>query len=325
MTYQSQMNNILLANTDSTISNIISEGIKELGNQYVVELVEFGTDALDKLEQHHYPILITGSFLPDMTGFNLARSAKDENLPTEVILIAPNNSQSFKEIADIPEIDHLIQKPISVAQIQYIVKKAFRPNRKTARLTPPPEMADSPAPTVTQEAPQAPEKPKPVEQIENKRPAQPAPKESFVELHEQLQNLNQNLNGRCALLLNSKGDVIESAGASDQLNIANVSALVAANFMVSSELAGVVGNDSLFQSSYHKGTKYDIYSHSISSKYFLVAIFDSRTKEGFVRFSFKEVSEVLARLIKSKQFSDHLDHPQIEVSVDQELEKLLLN
>lgn len=326
MKYQSQTNNIVVANTDSVTSKFISEGIKELGEQYAVELVEFGTEALDKLAQQHYPILISGSFLPDMTGFNLARSAKADHLAAEVILIAPNNSQSFKDIADIPEIDHLIQNPISVEQIQYIVKKAFKlkPNASPLPTHPNPHQTDHVPPSSPEEPFAQNVKTDPPKSLETDT-KQTKPQKPFVELQEQLQNLNQNLNGRCALLLNAKGDVVESAGASDQLNIANVSALVAANVMVTSELGGLVGNDSLFQSSYHKGSKYDIYSHSIGSNYFLVAIFDSRTKEGFVRFCFREVSEVLASLIKSEQYADHFSKAQIKVNIDQELDKLLLN
>lgn len=344
MNQKSQANKILIANTDSSMSKHIYEGIKELGSQYAIDIVEFGTEAIEKAAEQRYPLLITGSFLPDMTGFNLARSIKFDNPETEILLITPNNPQNFGDLANMSEIDHLIQKPISIAQIQYLVKKVFKRAHKTT-----PSVVHSNYVEAVEAVAFEPfdsceldsfelealelDSFEPAEFIEPKAQV-PAFKQSLfetgttgsaTEIYETLQQLKQNTNGRCAMLLSSSGHVVECVGDSDRLDVANISALVAANFMATLELAKLVGNSSLFKSSYHAGLEYDIFSYGLNNDYLLVVIFDTNTKVGLVRFCVKEISEALISLLQSNTFSIDFSDSQIELSVQQELDKLFLS
>ena len=135
MRNESQTCTILIANTDLSMSRAIYNGIMEYDSEYAVEIVGFGTEAKEKLAKQHYPLVITGCFLPDMTGYSLARSIKSNNPETKTLLIAPNKDQCFGDLADLPEIDHLIQNPISPDQIQHLVGQTFGRAKATEAAT----------------------------------------------------------------------------------------------------------------------------------------------------------------------------------------------
>ena len=116
---------ILIANTDISMSQAIYNEIMEIDSHCTVDIVEFGAEAKEKLTEQHYPLIITGCFLSDMTGYKLARSIKSNNPEVKILLIAPNDVQNFGDLTDFPEFDHLIQNPLSTAQIQCLVEKTF--------------------------------------------------------------------------------------------------------------------------------------------------------------------------------------------------------
>jgi predicted regulator of Ras-like GTPase activity (Roadblock/LC7/MglB family) len=102
---------------------------------------------------------------------------------------------------------------------------------------------------------------------------------------------------RCVLILSQSGHVLDVVGDTDSLDLSSISALVAANFMAGIELARLLGNESVFKTSYHEGPNYNIYAHSIDSNFLLAIIFGSESKQGIVRFYTTKLVEDLAPLL----------------------------
>jgi predicted regulator of Ras-like GTPase activity (Roadblock/LC7/MglB family) len=98
------------------------------------------------------------------------------------------------------------------------------------------------------------------------------------------------------MLLSSGGYPIEIAGMTEGLNTSTVGALVAANFMAAVELSKMLGNTSIFKSSYHEGPDYNIYAYDVTGELLLAVIFGTEAKTGAVWHYTKQTASELAEL-----------------------------
>ncbi len=323
---------ILSVGLEDATLNILQKGIDELNGNFKLEQIDSGTEALEKISSGVYPVILAGGFLRDMTGLHLAREIKTQAPNTEVLLIMPSDVNCFNDFEFDSDVDHLLKEPISIAHIQKIVKESFR---RGARLMQPPQPEE---PLVSQEPEYAAaepihnvvEEPKMVIDLESTLSIDSvAHFEEHVQtpdhddqIHEKLLTLRHSTSSRCVMLLSSSGHVIDCVGDTNRLNVTNVSALIAANYMATSELAKFVGNDSLFKSTYHAGSNYDIFSYGLNEDFLIVSIFDSNSKIGLVRFGIKEVAEPLIDLLNAQQRTFDFSDKNIQSSIDQELDKL---
>ncbi len=96
------------------------------------------------------------------------------------------------------------------------------------------------------------------------------------------------------LLLTTGGYPVEVLGTKQgDLDISSVAALVAANFMAAMELSRLLGNASIFKSSYHEGPDYNIYSYEVNDELLLAVIFGTESRPGAVWFYTKQVASEL--------------------------------
>ncbi|MFK7805343.1 MAG: response regulator [Anaerolineae bacterium] len=318
-------NNILVVHSESSASNSIFKGIQELGNDYKVESIQTGSEALSKVQQGEFDLLIASCFLPDMTGVNLARSICNISPKTKLFLTVSSKSQALADSMVSEDIDFILDEPLSIAHLQYLVKKTCKEAAKckkqtfemskTLDITPELDLM-MPTETMIQSPRQAPES--------LSMSVSPNPACQTAEIFEELQTLRDNTNSRCVLLLSSSGHIIEHVGSTSQLDIDSISALVAANFMATTELARLVGNKAIFKSTYHAGLDYDIFSCGINEEFLLVNIFGTNTKIGLVRFYVNQSVEKLASMVGHNLFSVDFSDSQIEARVQDELDLLFM-
>lgn len=142
------------------------------------------------------------------------------------------------------------------------------------------------------------------------------------QISRELQELKTNTSCHCVLLLSSSGHVIDEAGEASLAQINNISALIAANFMATLELAKLIGNRSPFKSSYHAGEDCDIYTKGINDDFLIVTIFTSKIKVGLVRFLVNQTIDVLAPLVNDSLFAVDFSDSYLNGSVQVELDQL---
>jgi len=223
-----------------------------------------------------------------------------------------------------------LDEPLSIAHLQYLVKKTCKEISKHKKqtlemaqvldLSPEQDFEAELELTPTQALIQMPRQTTgPMSMC-----VQPEPACQTAEIYEELQSLRDNTNSRCVLLLSSSGHIIEHVGSTNQLDIDSISALVAANFMATTELARLVGNKAIFKSTYHAGADYDIFSSGVNDDFLLVNIFGTNTKIGLVRFYVNQAVETLAPLVGNNLFSVDFSDSQIEARVQDELDALFM-
>lgn len=124
---------LLLLEDDLTLADIISEYLQD--NDFEVELVTDGEEALDKTYENNYDLYIFDVNVPLITGFDLLKQLRENDDKTPTIYIT-----SLNDIEDISEgfesgADDYLKKPFELAElllrIKNLQKRSFTKKRST--------------------------------------------------------------------------------------------------------------------------------------------------------------------------------------------------
>ena len=99
----------------------------------------------------------------------------------------------------------------------------------------------------------------------------------------------------CALLIDRSGQLIASSGDPSTLDVIALSALTAANFGATAEIARLLGEDE-FALLFHKGSNENVHFSKIGTEFIMVTLFDDRTTLGLVRLRTEKVVQELHSL-----------------------------
>ncbi len=270
-----QSKRVLVVDDEVNVATVLAASLESLGDEFEVDTAYSGDEALRKVQQTHYTLVLTDYKMPGMTGIDLAQAIRKVSPDTQVVLMTAYGTSDLRKMMEQMNYDY-IDKPFSMAQIREIVERAVNRTR---------EGAD---------------------------PYRAGEREVVQDVYEHLAALQENTSARCVLLLSAGGYPVEVAGQTEGLDISVIGALVAANFMAAAELAKQFGSGSIFKSSYHEGTDYNIYAYDLTGDLLLAVIFDSRSRPGVVWFYTKQVAADLMPLVENpdegatEEFADAL-------------------
>ena len=281
-----QPKQVLVVDDEFEVAAALVENLESLGDNYKVEMVNSAEEALTKVRNERYDLLITDYKMPDMNGLDLARAVRIVSPDTQVILMTAYGTTDIRNTVKDLELGGYIDKPFTMAQILKVVKRA-------------------------------------VEYTQGEDPFRSGETSLEKSVDEHLKNLLADTNAICVLLLSSGGYLIETAGITKGLNAPGAGALVAANFVASAALAKLLGSNSTFKSSYHEGPDYNIYAYDINGELLLAVIFRSKVKPGAVWHYAKQTATTLAPLVEEQpQEIGDLSEDLSEV-MDEEFEQLI--
>lgn len=260
-----QSKRLLVVDDEPAVAMVLAENLEKVDDEYVVETAHSGDEALTKIEEGAYALVITDYKMPGMSGLDLVKAVHDVSPGTQVVLMTAYGSADLRDTVDHLGLSGYLDKPFTMEQIRGIVKRAIG---RTAEAEGDPYRSGE----LSLEYP----------------------------VDEQLEQLRLDTQARCVMLLSSSGYPVEVAGRTEDLNIANLSALVAANFMAAAELARLLGTGSVFKSSYHEGTDYNIYSYDLGSDLLLAVITDADCKAGAVWFYTKQTAGNLEPMLEKE-------------------------
>ncbi len=106
---------ILLLEDDITLNETVTEYLEEQG--YAVDSVENGEDAIDKIYENNYDLLLLDVKVPHINGFDLLKEVRKNNNTTPAIFIT-----SLDSIDDLSEgyesgCDDYIRKPFALKEL----------------------------------------------------------------------------------------------------------------------------------------------------------------------------------------------------------------
>ncbi len=291
MSHDPYSGRILIVDDDPKIAQVLSLSLKERGIGYTCEVAHNGPEALAKIQQAPYELLITDYQLPGMSGLELTQAVRQISPNTQVVLMTAYDTDMLRNTIKDMDFDGYIDKPFTMDEIHEIVKGVVARTGK-----------------------------KPTKEFSPHSGKHKVDKK----IHESLTSLRVHTGAHCVLLINSSGYPINVIGPTEGLDITAIGALVAANFLASVELANLLGShNSVFKSSYHEGNDYNIYSYDINGDLLLAVIFGSGSKPGVVWFYTKQTATKLASLAINQSWSQiTFDDDNFRTALDVEFDKL---
>jgi predicted regulator of Ras-like GTPase activity (Roadblock/LC7/MglB family) len=98
------------------------------------------------------------------------------------------------------------------------------------------------------------------------------------------------------LLIARSGQLIANHGDTLDIDVSALSALTAANFGATAEIAKLLGEEE-FTLLFHKGRSENVYFSAIGEHVIMVTLFDDKTSLGLVRLRINHVNEELSRIL----------------------------
>jgi predicted regulator of Ras-like GTPase activity (Roadblock/LC7/MglB family) len=152
--------------------------------------------------------------------------------------------------------------------------------------------------------------------------------EEFRKIDEELQKLHVQTNAKVVFLVDKNGQLIASAGETQDIDTTSLASLTAGNIAATGGIARLLGERE-FTILFHEGENDNIHISLIGQRVILVVIFDKRSSLGLVRLRVKKVGDALTRIfdeIASKSEKEKAegkldDSPFAEIS-DEDIDNL---
>jgi predicted regulator of Ras-like GTPase activity (Roadblock/LC7/MglB family) len=113
--------------------------------------------------------------------------------------------------------------------------------------------------------------------------------------------LNKMLSSSMAhsvLLIDRSGQLIAHHGNTPELDIVSLSALTAANFGATAEIARILGEEE-FTLLFHKGKNENVYFSAVGEHVIMVTLFDDQTSLGLIRLQINKIIDELSTILLS--------------------------
>ena len=111
-----------------------------------------------------------------------------------------------------------------------------------------------------------------------------------------LDKLVSSSSAHSVLLIARSGQLIAHQGDTLDIDVSAFSALTAANFGATAEIARLLGEEE-FTLLFHKGKSENVYFSAIGEHVIMVALFDNKTSLGLIRLRINQLHEELAQLL----------------------------
>lgn len=119
----------------------------------------------------------------------------------------------------------------------------------------------------------------------------------FKRLDEELKKLYMQSNALVVFLVDKNGQLIASAGETQNIDTTSLASLTAGNIAATGGIARLLGERE-FSILFHEGEKDNIHISLIGQRVILVVIFDHRSSIGLVRLRVKKASENLTKIFE---------------------------
>ena len=137
------------------------------------------------------------------------------------------------------------------------------------------------------------------------------------------QKLNDDANSRVVFVIDKNGQLLASAGQTQDLDSTSLASLVAGEIAATGGLAKLMGEKE-FSTLFHEGTKDNLHISLIADRVILVVIFDSRSSLGLVRLRVKKCSEQLSQVLRTLQERSERSGQEVPFGeiTDEDIDKL---
>jgi CheY-like chemotaxis protein len=108
---------ILVVDDDESVAFFTRENLADLGADYTIEAVTSGKEAWQRLASEPFDLVIADLRMPDMTGLELLRRAKQRYPQTQLILMTAFGSDKVRADARQLQVYRYITKPFRMEDL----------------------------------------------------------------------------------------------------------------------------------------------------------------------------------------------------------------
>jgi CheY-like chemotaxis protein len=129
------MNRILIVDDTKVIRDTLSDILSVMG--FEVAVAGSGHEGLDLFLRNSFDLVLTDLRMPDMDGWTLAFSIKEESPNTPVVLVTGEEKRRVMEELEGSCVDSVMFKPFALEDIQEIVQNLLhtRPPQRTTSVS----------------------------------------------------------------------------------------------------------------------------------------------------------------------------------------------
>jgi len=231
---------ILIVDDEKTLAFFLKQSLLRDVDNIAVDTATSGEEALVRIGQWSYDLILVDLRLPGMNGLELIARIREQLPQAQTVLMTAYGNDAVAAAANRLKVFRYITKPFRLPEITSTVKEALEKMAVSSREVL--VLSDS----------------------------------RFEAVTRVLEQLSREVGAQCILMADSLGQMITSVGFSEGIDLALVTSLVAAGFATSFELMRYLGQQNSRNLSYFEGQDYDIYTSNIGENLFLVLIFGKR-------------------------------------------------
>lgn len=116
---------VLVAEDDATVALLIKDGLADLGATFRIETVSSGEEALKRLEEGKWDLVVTDQRMPGMSGLQLIETLKDKTPATLSILITAYGSDEVEQATQRLNVYHYLTKPFPLVDLKRVIEDAL--------------------------------------------------------------------------------------------------------------------------------------------------------------------------------------------------------
>ena len=122
MALQAGEKHILIVDDDRLIVSLLEAGLTESDGNYVVTTAFSAKEALVKLEQKQFALVMTDYQMPDMNGVELIRQIRALSSATSIVLMSAHPPDIMEGMVGKIQVDGYLEKPISIYRLWELVE-----------------------------------------------------------------------------------------------------------------------------------------------------------------------------------------------------------
>jgi CheY-like chemotaxis protein len=125
MASQGEGKRILVVDDDRLIVSLLEAGLQELGGKYAVTTAFSAQEALTRLGQEMFALVMTDYQMPDMNGVELMEQIRNLMPETRLVLMSAHPPDLMAEMLGGIQADGYLEKPISLARLWALVEEVI--------------------------------------------------------------------------------------------------------------------------------------------------------------------------------------------------------
>lgn len=126
MAFQAGKKNILIVDDDRLIVSLLEAGLTESDSDYAVTTALSASEALLKLSQAQFELVMTDYQMPDMNGVELIGKIRALSPATPIVLMSAHPPDVMEEMVGKIQAEGYLEKPISLPKLWQMVESVLR-------------------------------------------------------------------------------------------------------------------------------------------------------------------------------------------------------